>query len=266
MSKFRIFLNRNNRFSLLLFLILVVCFIVASIISLTHLKIEEASSVENQQAFSPSSYIYGETTPIFIGGNENSTSAFIDLKLRFRVTKDSSGYPNLFQTGPVNSGIRMEFLNSTAALIIPDKNVEGGLKGIPISSSIMLGEWYSLDLYALNGSHVDIYLNSKRIGSYQSSGINFSLAQIILGQGFSSDRKFQGDIKNIFITYGQKVKNKNIAIFSFSTVIAVAIFFWLSLLTAEKFKLNSKLIGLWCSIVPVALYDSFIFSRLRVQR
>ena len=233
-------------------------------ICLTSFKFEQKYFIENLQTVSPSSYIFGNTSPIDIGGNDNVASAFIELKLHFRVVKDSSGYPNLFQTGPVNSGIRMEFLNNTVNLLIPDKSLPGGLKGILISANINLGEWYTLDIDALNGSHVDIYLNGKKIAKYKSSGINFSIAKIIIGQGFDSTRKFEGDIKDISVIFGKKTENTKtniFAIFNFSALLATAILFWLSSLVAKKFNLNIKLMGLWCSILPVALINGFIITR-----
>ncbi len=248
---------------LLLFAVLLGIFIAALVASLlSHHQWESKYLIENIQTLNPSSYIYNKTSPINIGKHQNANSAFIDLKLRFRVLKNSSGYPNLFQTAPENSGIRMEFLNNTASLVIPDKSMVGGLRGIVISSNIKLGQWYDLDIDALNGSYVSIYLDGKRIELYKSPGINFSMTEILIGQGFNSTRKFEGEIKDISIGYGKKtVKNNLNAVFNFSNLLAIAALFWVFFVAAKKFKLNIKLLGLCCSIIPVALYNIFIFNR-----
>jgi hypothetical protein len=237
-------------------------FLVALFLSVTHYKLEDKSSIDNIQTSNPSNYVFQKTQPIFVGGDAIPTSAFIDLKLRFRVVNDASGHPNLFQTSPYNSGLRMEFTNNTASLLIPDKTIPGGLKGIQISSNLKTGKWYYLEIEALNSSHIAVYLDGESIEFYKSSGINFSLAKIIIGEGFSPDRKFKGDINDIYITYGHKNEKKSSkAFFIISTLLAVTIFFWLSSFVANKFKLSSELIGLWCSFIPVALYNSFTFSR-----
>ena len=64
-------------------------------------------SVSNRDTVNVASYINGATPVVSLGEIKNPENAYIYLKLRFRADS-TEGYPNVFQTAPVNHGMRME--------------------------------------------------------------------------------------------------------------------------------------------------------------
>lgn len=155
----------------------------------------------SRDTISVAPYTYGNVPPISLGEISPADNAYVHLKLRFRV--DSvAGYPNVFQTAPVNSGIRMEISGTTAAIVVPDKSVLGELKGLTLSTTVKTGQWYQLEVEALNGAFVHAKLEGQNVANYVSEGISMETSQLLVGGGFDVSRAFRGQIDNISVTKG----------------------------------------------------------------
>lgn len=155
----------------------------------------------SRDTISVAPYTYGNVPPISLGEISPADNAYVHLKLRFRV--DSvEGYPNVFQTAPVNSGIRMEISGTTAAIVVPDKSVLGELKGLTLSTTVKTGQWYQLEVEALNGAFVHAKLEGQNVANYVSEGISMETSQLLVGGGFDVSRAFRGQIDNISVTKG----------------------------------------------------------------
>ena len=76
-------------------------------------------SVDSRDTISVAPYIHGHTPVASLGKIENSDNAYINLKFRFRAD-NTDGNPNVFQTAPLNRGVRMEISGTTAVIIVPD--------------------------------------------------------------------------------------------------------------------------------------------------
>jgi hypothetical protein len=147
-------------------------------------------------------YEYGKTPPITLGEIKNPANAYVHLKFRFRADS-TAGYPNVFQTAPVNRGMRMEITGSTAGIIVPDLSVPGGLKGFTLTTALKTGHWYALEVEALNGVYVRVMLDGHLVADYASAGLSMETSQIQVGGGFDATRAFRGQIENIAITKGK---------------------------------------------------------------
>jgi hypothetical protein len=173
---------------------------------------------DNLETINIASYLYGKTPPISIGAIENSGNAYIHLKLRFRADS-TEGFPNIFQTAAVNSGMRMEIVGSYAGIVVPDATVPGGLKGITITTDLEIGKWYELEVKALNGAYVRTKLNGHNV-DFSSAGLSMATSQLLVGGGFDASRKFRGKIEAISVTKGNlpplDQKNKRIIIATYS--------------------------------------------------
>lgn len=139
--------------------------------------------------------------PIAMGNIPNSNNAYVHIKLRFRV-ESTDGNPNLFQTAPANLGMRMEISGATAAILVPDINVPGGLKGITLSTALKKGQWYELEVEALNHAFVRANLDGLSVANYVAPGLSIETSKILVGGGFDSSRHFRGQIENIIVTKG----------------------------------------------------------------
>lgn len=193
------------------------------------------SAPNNAFIISAENYIYGRTLPILLGDLEPS-DAYINLKLKFR-TDSTDGYPNLFQTAPVNRGMRMEILGSTAAIVVPDKSVPGGLRGLTVTTMLKTGQWYQLEVEALNGSYIRVKLDGKDVAAYVGAGIAMETSEILVGGGFDTARIFRGQIDNISLEKGNRPKSwtllsSPIALSQWTLIFPCVILFLMSLTIA----------------------------------
>lgn len=154
-----------------------------------------------RETINVAAYIYGKTPSIALGEIKNAENAYINLKLRFRVDS-TEGYPNLFQTAPVNRGMRMEISGSTAAIIIADSSVLGGVRGINLTTSLKTGQWYTLEVEALNGAYVHAKLDGQSVVDYVGAKLSMEMSEILVGNGVNASRPFRGQMDNISVIKG----------------------------------------------------------------
>ena len=140
-------------------------------------------------------------TPISFGGIDNVENSHVHLKLRFRANS-LTGYPNVFQTAPINRGMRLEISGSTAALVVADTSAPGGVKGIPVVNDLSVGQWYEIEVEALNHSFVRVELDGNQVANYNAATLSIEMSEILVGGGFDSSRNFLGEIQNISVTKG----------------------------------------------------------------
>ena len=164
------------------------------------------AAADNRETIIVAPYTFGKTPPVLLGGVK-SADAYVHLKLRFRAD-NTDGHPNVFQTAPANSGMRMEISGSTAAIIVPDLSVPDGLKGIILTSTLKTGQWYTLEIEALNGAYVRAKLNGQIVTDYVSTYLSMETSQLLVGGGFDSSRTFRGQLENISVTKGNLLVTK----------------------------------------------------------
>jgi len=78
----------------------------------------------------------------------------------------------MYFTAPVNRGMRMEISGSTAAIIVPDLAVKGGLRGLTLTTALKAGQWYVLEVEALNGAYVRAKLDGQNVANYAGVGLS----------------------------------------------------------------------------------------------
>lgn len=166
----------------------------------SHLPFMKAA-VDKRDTINVAPYVYGKTPLVTIGEIKNPDNAYIHLNLRFRA-ESTEAHPNVFQTAPVNRGMRMEISGSTATIIVPDLSVSGGLKGLTLTTALKTEQWYALEVEALNGAYVRVTLDGQPVADYASASLAMETSQLMVGGGFDASRAFRGVIENISITKG----------------------------------------------------------------
>jgi len=156
--------------------------------------------INNLQKQSALQYEYGHP-PISLGDVNDPHNAYFHLTLRFRIDS-TEGHPNLFQTASFNKGLRIEFGGTSAVIIVADSNLPDKYRVIFLSNAIKMGQWYTLDLEAVNQGYIHAQIEGNKVARVATTGINMELSQILLGQGFNQDRNFKGQIENIVFTKG----------------------------------------------------------------
>lgn len=179
----------------------------------SHLFSPRKSAVDSLETIHVAQYDYGKTTPIVLGeikAPDNTfvrlklrkpDNAYVRLKLRFRA-ESTEGNPNLFQTAPVNRGMRLEISGSTAAIVVPDSSAPNGLKGITLTTALKTGQWYQLEVEALNHSFVRATLDGLLVANYTGPTLSMETSELLVGGGFDASRIFRGQIENISVTKG----------------------------------------------------------------
>jgi heptose-I-phosphate ethanolaminephosphotransferase len=110
-------------------------------------------------------------------------------------------YENLFQTADVNFGIRLEFgygENSTLgwAIIIGDKT--GQFIGFDLGDFPLTGTWHDLKI-KIKPNVLEVKVNGEVVNSTEVTMPIYLVDNLLVGQGFSKERIFQGEIKSFTI-------------------------------------------------------------------
>ncbi|MDD3149755.1 MAG: hypothetical protein PHV68_02885 [Candidatus Gastranaerophilales bacterium] len=106
-------------------------------------------------------------------------------------------FDNLFQTDPVNSGIRMEMSAPAAlALIIAGPD---GPKGIYITRMLRLNKVYQLEMRIDRFDNLQVFLNKRLVVNECVPGARYKLSDVVIGSGFSRTRGFDGRISDFIV-------------------------------------------------------------------
>jgi len=126
----------------------------------------------------------------------------IKIKINFRLDPvyNKLGFPNLFQTDDVNSGIRVELSGNTLAVIVARDAGSSSPRGIIITRRMRPETDYLLELQAETESGLSIRLNGNTI-EVDDPQISFSLQNLRIGVGFDDNRKFVGPIERWELLY-----------------------------------------------------------------
>jgi hypothetical protein len=136
--------------------------------------------------------------PISIKSVSDKNSGEFSLRLDFRLTS-TEGYPNLFQTSDVNEGLRLEIAgvspNSTAALIW--RKSPGQFGSIILTPKLSINSWHKLALSVRKDHGIECNFDGQLFKNLDP--VSFRIDSIKIGQGFSAERKFRGDIRNAVV-------------------------------------------------------------------
>ncbi len=107
---------------------------------------------------------------------------------------------NIFQTAPVNGGLRLELTKpGTLAVIAGARNTRKFLPYV-LTTNLALKEWHTLAIDIDPENHVVILLDGDRMDATDPA-LAYDISNIIFGAGFSATRPFDGQIKDASISY-----------------------------------------------------------------
>lgn len=139
---------------------------------------------------------------------ETSESEFNEVRVSFKMLVYAiSGYNNIFQLAPDNSGIRMELSKPATVGVLVGYNDKSKIKGFTLTDSLRLNQWYQFTLNLDRNKRLKMTLNGEIIGNFEpDQGLNYKISDIVVGAGFSKLRKFDGKINDFSINYQLLVK------------------------------------------------------------
>lgn len=164
--------------------------------------------------------------------------------------KSISGWNNIFQTAPLNSGIRMELSEpSTLGLVIKSKNKEA-FRGFYLTRELQLDKWYFVDLKININKHLIVLLDNKTVIDEVDPNFDFDISEIAVGSGFSKTRPFDGEISKFEIRYS--IFKKNDLLFLLLTVLKILLI--LSLILCTYLLAHHKVVELFKGMFLLAYH------------
>jgi hypothetical protein len=156
---------------------------------------------DNRETVTRDHYIFGQTDPLELGEVADANGAYVNLSLRFKMS-ETAGYHDIFQTSDVNQGLRIEFSGTSGAIVIGSKVAPEGIMAIPLETVFEPGRTYALEVEAINGGVVRVFVDGHRVAYYPANTIKFDSSRILIGTGFSDERRFVGEIDRIRLVKG----------------------------------------------------------------
>ena len=196
--------NRDRYLALLVLLISILPFAQDKLTSFSE-------SLSSSQKFSGSYNWSDQTGPVKIPKIETSEDGVLKMKFNFILSDSSAEWPNLFQTSDINYGVRAEIRNGTVQGgpntfgVVYAKNDKGELEGISLSDNFQFGVPHELEIEAKQNHYLVASLDGVTVQRNVPLP-NFKTDNIMVGQGFNSDRKFSGAISKYEIKY---INNQN---------------------------------------------------------
>lgn len=230
-------------------------------------QIVRPTVVDTRQETVVADHKFPEQAPVKLGALTPEKNAYFRMRLRFRV-HSTDGIPNLFQTGPDNSGVRLEISGDTAGIIIRDRSITSQVRGFTIINKLEINRWYLLDIELQNGKYFHAMIDAKPVANLADKKLSLDLSDIRIGSGFNETRLFHGDVADIWISKGQLDPSLS----KISVLIAVsipALLFWLSVICTvsiippenQKKKIALKLVALSAPLLCFLTYIEFrLFS------
>ncbi len=149
-----------------------------------------------------------------------------EIDIRFRMLVYSiMDYDNVFQTAPVNKGIRLELDKpNKLGVVIQEKTGLGGkVRGLFLTQRLQANRWYTVRIHIDRAHHLQAWLNGLSVIDIRNAAWDYSVSDLAVGTGFSHKRPFNGKAEGFSIRYDTwKPKTSFVlAVSSFRTLFAV---------------------------------------------
>lgn len=217
--------NRDRYLAMLVMLVSLLPFAQDKMMSLSE-------SLSSSEKFS-GSYIWSDQTgAVKIPKITTSSDGVLKMKFNFILSESSAEWPNLFQTSDVNYGIRAEIRNGTVQGgpntfgIVYAKNEAGDLEGISLSENFQFGIQHELSIESKLNEYIIARLDGVRVERREPLP-NYKTDNILVGQGFNSERVFSGDIGSYEIKYIQNQKQAQTFYFALNGFLLILVLFFL---------------------------------------
>src|SRR3972149_2702883 len=161
---------------------------------------------------------------------ESRRSDAMDMRVKFKMKAYSvSEWNNIFQTAPVNTGIRMELSKpSTLSLLIGSRD-SAIFKAFDLTKILTFNEWHKVEIEIRKNNDLKIFFDNEPIVSTLIGNIDYDVADIAVGTGFSRMRHFDGELSDFEIKYELFQKAGISTIFLLSALRMLVIFFFITI-------------------------------------
>jgi hypothetical protein len=105
---------------------------------------------------------------------------------------------DIFQTAPLNDGIRLEYsLPGTLAMVV-NSDVPPGYK-VFLAPGVSAGQWHRFRTSLTHDGHVQISIDGLVEVDTSEPALNYSVRDVVLGRGFDASRTFTGAVHDATI-------------------------------------------------------------------
>ena len=141
----------------------------------------------------------GVDLPIRLGGLQKDKSAYFSADFKFR--GGNKGTPqNIFQTAPFNSGIRIELIGNTLGVVYSDYQKSSGYSAFILQKNLNPNEVHHIKIEALTKEFLRVSVDD-HVETIKSPYLIFATNEFMIGGGFSPDRTYSGEIRDIKFKY-----------------------------------------------------------------
>jgi hypothetical protein len=128
-----------------------------------------------------------------------------EVDIHFKMKVHSIGnYGNVFQTAPLNDGVRLELSSPSTIAAIVKRRDEQEPYGFILTDELKLNTEYRVRIHIDRNDRIRCYLNGAIAANtkYKDLGkIEYTISEISVGSGFSKARVFDGEISDFVLDY-----------------------------------------------------------------
>ena len=140
----------------------------------------------------PAMYRHSEEMP--------SSSNELALALQFEAPL-APKYGDVFQTAPVNKGLRMELSSPSQLAVIAAAHNGAGFIPYIITKTFVFRKWHTFALTITREKHIVARFDGHAIVDEADPDLDYALSDIVIGTGVNEMRPFNGRIRDGSITY-----------------------------------------------------------------
>jgi hypothetical protein len=109
-------------------------------------------------------------------------------------------YQNVFQTAPLNTGLRLEISPTGVLAMVSGEKPPQGAPHV-LTGSLTPAAWHHFRMNVDVLGNLDMQLDNEAVVKQSDPPIQYVLSDIVIGNGFSKTRPLNGEIKNIQLQY-----------------------------------------------------------------
>ena len=130
---------------------------------------------------------------------EKDSATIKEIAVNFNMVVYSTENAGIFQTAPLNSGLRME-IDQASALNLIIRSKDGNFQTLKLVDRVELNKTYRLRINLNRESKLSINVNEGR-GDAVLNNIDYAISEILVGTGYDKSLNFDGRLSDFSVDY-----------------------------------------------------------------
>ena len=141
-----------------------------------------------------------QAAPVEIRNTVNTPVKSVEIVLRFR-TRSAGNYGNMFQTAPLNKGVRLELPRPGELALIVGAKTSTGYARYYFTKPFADGRWHSFRVSIDRHNRIRAWIDGTKSTDQTNDRLQYQITDIVFGSGFSKTLPFRGQIRDAGITF-----------------------------------------------------------------